>query len=119
SVFNSDLSPLESLVLYLHEQGELRLSEVARRLNRDQRTIWITLRNAKLKKVKLDLKSKVYLPIRILSDRRLSILEHICVQLKEKNGLRFNEIALLLNKAPNTIWTCYTRGIRKGGDSVV
>lgn len=116
TIFSTKLSPLEALVLYLNQQRGMRLSEIAGKLNRDQRTIWITLRNARNKRTGLSTsQTTTYVPLRIFSERKLSILEHLCLYLKDR-GMRLRDISALLGKAPNTIWTCHHRAKEKGGD---
>jgi hypothetical protein len=49
SIFNSKLSALESLVEYLKEQRSLSYHEIAKLLQRDDRTIWTVYSRAKKK----------------------------------------------------------------------
>lgn len=53
------------------------------------------------------------IPITILSDRKLSALEHITTYLKEHHQLNYKEIATLLNRDQRTIWTTYKRALQK------
>ncbi len=57
------------------------------------------------------------IPIAIFSDRTLSTLEHIITYLKEQHGLRYKEIALILNRDQRTVWTTYQRSMKKRGVS--
>ena len=112
-VFKQDIGASESLTKYLKENEELRLSEISRLLNRDQRTIGTNYRNSiKKKRERLELKSKETVPIEIFSDRRLSILESLVSYLKNK-GLKNSEISELLNKDTRNIWTLYSRAENK------
>ncbi|MBW2965246.1 hypothetical protein KY363_07350, partial [Candidatus Woesearchaeota archaeon] len=52
-------------------------------------------------------------PSSIFIDRDLAPLESITEYLKEKHGLSFHEIALLLNRDDRTVWTCYNRASKK------
>ncbi|MBI1969360.1 hypothetical protein HYS48_01585 [Candidatus Woesearchaeota archaeon] len=56
---------------------------------------------------------EVYIPTRIFQDRRLSVLEALVLHLKEKEGLNFHTIAVLLNRDDRTIWTVYHRAKKK------
>jgi hypothetical protein len=52
------------------------------------------------------------IPLDILRDRNLSVLESIVEYLKNK-GLSFHEIAILLNRDERNIWTVYNRAKKK------
>ncbi len=51
----------------------------------------------------------ISIPTSIFQDRELSVLEAIAEYLKEKKGMRYSEIAKLLNRDDRTIWTAYQR----------
>ena len=53
------------------------------------------------------------IPIRILRDRSLSVLEAIVEFLKEEKELSFHEIGVLLNRDERNIWTVYNRAKKK------
>jgi len=55
----------------------------------------------------------INIPCSILNDRNVAVLEAITEYLKDKKGLTYHEIALLLNRDDRTIWTCYYRAKRK------
>ena len=48
-VFSSKLGILEALTVYLKEEKRMRFVDIARVLERDQRTIWTTYHNARRK----------------------------------------------------------------------
>lgn len=51
SVFRDrTLKPLEAVVEYLHDHQKLTLHQIAKLLNRDDRTIWTVLNRAKVKR---------------------------------------------------------------------
>ncbi len=52
-------------------------------------------------------------PLRILQDRTVAVLEAIVEYLKEEKELRYSEIAKLLNRDQRTIWTVYSRVKKK------
>ena len=52
------------------------------------------------------------IPLRILQDRQVAVLEAIVEYLREEKGLTFHRIAVLLNRDDRTIWTAYSR-VRK------
>ena len=113
-VFKQDIGAAESLTKYLKENKKLRLSEIAKLLNRDQRTIGTNYRNSiKKKEEKIILRGKqMNVSVEIFSDRRLSILESLVYYLKNK-GLKNSEIAELLNRDSRNIWTLYSRAKNK------
>lgn len=55
----------------------------------------------------------ISIPTSIFQDRDLSVLEAIAEYLKEKKGMRYSEIAKLLNRDDRTIWTSYKRAKEK------
>lgn len=110
----SKLGPSEKLVKYLKENLGLKLSEIARLLNRDQRTIWLTYNNAanKMKAKIVETKAGMTIPASILRNRKLSILESIVMHLIEK-GMKQSEIAELLGRDIRIIYTIYSRAKNK------
>ena len=53
------------------------------------------------------------LPVGVLKDRNIAILESIVEYLKDINNMKYSEIARLLNRDPRTIWTVYKRAKKK------
>jgi hypothetical protein len=108
-IFNRGLSPAEALAKYLKENMNMRFSEIARLINRDERTIWINYRDAnRKKKEKIKIEKEILVSIEIFADRRLSILESVVYHFKE-NGYRNVEIAEMLGKDQRNISTLYSR----------
>lgn len=124
----ADIHPLEGIVLYL-KQLEISFTEIASLLNRSYATIYTSYRNALKRRIKkkeltkeelkvlkkLNVKSKddVSMPISALGQRPLSILEAVVFYLKQNFGLRYHDIAVLLNRDDRTIWTVYQRAKNK------
>ena len=117
SIFNNKtLSSLETIVKYLKENLNLNYNEIATLLNRNYNPIAITYRNSKKKMPKkLDISSLTKIPIKIFTNRKLSILENLTTYLKEDMLLTYQQIATLLNRNYQTIWTCYHRALKKRG----
>jgi hypothetical protein len=119
-ILSQNLSPLEALVSYLKNNKSQRFCDIAKLLNRDERTIWVTLKNAKKKQDNLYVpgKSAAQIPLALLRNRQLSILEVVSVYLKKK-GLTLTKISSLLKKDTSTIWTAISRAntklAKKGG----
>ncbi len=53
------------------------------------------------------------IPLLVLRDRGLSVLEAIVEYLKDEKRLTYQEIALMLNRNDRTVWTCYNRAKEK------
>lgn len=113
SIFQSNLAPLEALTKYLKENLNYKFSKIASLLNRDQRTIWSAYQSTKNKKIKLNIKSEILVPLSIFSNRKFSILESLVTYLKGKYDFTFHKIALHLNRNDRTIWTVYSRAKKK------
>jgi hypothetical protein len=115
SVFTEALSPFESICKYLKEHLNMTYHEIAVLLDRDDRTIWTVYQHA-MKKDKKPMRvhpSSIIFPVSLLRDRRLSVLEHLVVHVKEYYGMTYHEIAVLLKRDDRTIWTMYQRSLRK------
>lgn len=52
-------------------------------------------------------------PIKVLKNRNLGMLESSVIFLKDEKNLKYSEIAKLLNRNPRTIWTAYNKGKKK------
>ena len=112
-IFKQNIGPAEALCKYLKENKGLRFSEIAKLLNRDQRTIGLNYRNALRKKEeKIVIKEKGLVPIDVFSDRKLSVLESLVYYLRE-GGFKNEEIARILDKDPRNVWTLYSRAVKK------
>ncbi len=116
SIFEKDkkLGPAESLVKYLKENLGMKFSEIAKLLKRDQRTIWLTYSNAKEKKKEPNIikETEIKIPLNIIANRKLSILESVVMHLFGK-GMKKNEIAELLGRDIRVIYTIYSRAKNK------
>ncbi|MBI2102069.1 hypothetical protein HYT53_05665 [Candidatus Woesearchaeota archaeon] len=117
SVFNNDyLSSLENIVKYLRENLLLSFKQIAELTNRNEIALAVTYRNAKKKmeaKFVVTEISPYSIPVSILKDRNISVLENIVAYLKDNFGLAYHKIAVLLNRDDRTIWTVYQRAKKK------
>lgn len=117
SIFNNNLlSSLEAIVKYMKENLRLGSGEIAKLLKRDISTVSSTYIKSK-KKMPSEFSvshSKYFIPLSALSNRNYSILESIVKFLKKNLSLSNNEIARLLNRDNRTIWTVYSRAVKKG-----
>lgn len=117
SVFNNDkLGSLETIVKYLRENLLLSFKQIASLTNRNEIALAVTYRNARKKleaKFVVEEISPYSIPVRILQDRNLSVLENVVSYLKDTFGLAYHKIAVLLNRDDRTVWTVYQRAIKK------
>jgi len=119
-LFNNKLSPLENVILFLTLEHRLSQTEIANLLNRDHTTIWTTFNKA-MKKIPKSrfrefiskLKRDVIIPINLLSNRKLSILESVSTYLKENYKMSNHDISIMLGKNDRTIWTVIDRAKKK------
>ncbi|MBU0461773.1 MAG: hypothetical protein KJ574_04265 [Nanoarchaeota archaeon] len=116
-IFAGKLSPSESLCKYLKENLSLSYKEIARLLNRDERSIWTSHHRANKKMPESysaeKLKNSRMIPIEIFANRGLSVLENLVIYLKEQTGGTNYQTAKLLNKTPSMIYTIYNRAKSK------
>jgi hypothetical protein len=59
-------------------------------------------------------KENASIPVHILQNRKLGVLESVVVYLKEEIGLKYSEIARMLNRDDRTIWNVYNYAKKKG-----
>ncbi|MFC1685903.1 LamG domain-containing protein [Nanoarchaeota archaeon] len=111
TAFASDLGPAETLVKYMKENLDLRLSQISSIIKRDDGAIWKQYNNNKRKKLKIA-KTDVIIPISIFRQRKLSVLESLIIYLRDK-GLSNIEVSRLLDKDPRNIYTVYARAKMK------
>ena len=113
-VFSPELSSLETIVKYLKENLRIPINEISVLLGRSDKTIWQAYNTSK-KKYPFPLRADDFsltVPISIFKDRKLSVLEHIVLYLKER-GLKFSQIARALKRDPRTVWTVYQRAKKR------
>jgi hypothetical protein len=130
-----ELSGLEIVTKYLHEDRGISITRIGELLNRSPKTIWNTYSIASKKSpvhfdlVKLkgdsaaiallrDVSANrrledVSVPLVVISDRSLSVLESISEYLHDSLHLSFNEIACVLHRDNRTVWTVYHRAKKK------
>ena len=116
SVFKNDaLSALETIVKYLRENKLLTFKQIGSLTNRNHVALAVTYRNSKkkLEEKFVEEISAYYVPVSILQDRKLSVLENLVSYLKDSFGLTYHKIAVLLNRNDRTIWTVFQRAKKK------
>ena len=112
---NSDLGSLETIVKYLRENLLLTFRQIAELTGRNPVALAVSYRNARIKLSKpfAEEISTYSIPVSILINRKLSVLENLAAYMKDTFGLTYHNIALLLNRDDRTIWTVYQRAIKK------
>ncbi len=115
-VFIRTVAPLEAVCKYLRENKKLTLRAIATLLKRDVRTVGGTyLRAMKKEKKKFLIKESILtIPIDVIKNRKLSVLENTVKYLREHHMLTLHQIAVLLHRDDRTMWTVYARSQRKG-----
>jgi len=112
--FNKKLGSLETITKYLKENKNLTTKKIAELTGRTTSAITNTYNKAKQKMPEqLTPKSETLIPIHILTNKKLSVLENITVHLKEEQNMKLREIGKLLERNEKTIWTAYNRAKRK------
>ena len=118
SIFCSDLSGLEAVVVYLKDNREKNIAEIASLLNRKKSTIYTTYHKAKEKLPgQLDVSDEsTIIPYLIFADRKFAVLESLVAYLKDGQNHSFAKISTLLNKKYSTVRTVYVRYKKKCGN---
>ena len=114
SIFSFVLSPAEAIVKFLKENYDLKYSEIAKLIQRDERGIWGSYRraNKKLPSKIIPKQPDILIPISVFTNKN-SIFESLVVYLRDTRNMKGTQIAQLLNKKPSTIWTVYNRAKQK------
>ncbi len=103
SLFSGRLAASEVIVKYLKEKG-LSYAEIAKIINRDQRTVWVTYSKA-IKKQKQPfpaMKDELLIDISIFSTRKPPL--HSLISHLVERGYSLKQIASMLNRSYKNIW---------------
>ncbi len=111
------LSFSESLVEYLKDQLQFSYHEIGELTNRDERNIWTLHNRARVKREEKPHQMKqapvVHIPLSVVCDRSISILEVVVEHLRDKAGLKNHQVASVLNRSVKTVSTAYVRTKKK------
>lgn len=115
NIFCSDLGSLEAITKYLKENLGLTYSEIAAILNRDERTIWGTYSSSREKYPEAFMQDygSITIPSSRFRNRNLGVLEALSFYLKQDLGLKYCQIAGLIQRDDRTVWTAISRARRK------
>jgi len=114
-IFNSKLSPFECIVKYLKENKGMRLKDIAILLDKKVPACWTAYKNSCKKfggKISVNM-SEYDIPFTKLKPEKLSILELVCVYLKDTFELSYHDIGIMIQRNEKTVWTCYNRAKKK------
>jgi DNA-binding CsgD family transcriptional regulator len=103
-LFGIRLGVLETIVKYLRETG-LSYAEIAKILERDQRTIWTSYNKAtKKQNTPFTINSDdQFIDIGIFADKKYSPMQRLVTELISK-GYSLKDISSLLNRSYKNIW---------------
>jgi hypothetical protein len=109
------LGILEAATKYLKENQSMKYCDIAKYLNRSQKTVWVSYNKA-LKKVEKKFENqeiKYHVPINVFSNRKLGPLESLVVYLKDDLKLSIQEISNYINRNYMTVYLSYKNGKKK------
>jgi predicted DNA-binding protein (UPF0251 family) len=111
-----DLGILEAVVKCLKEDRKKTITEIAKAMKRDKRTIWSTYDAAKEKVPgRLSVDGDL-VPVSLFSNRGLGALESLAVYLHTEKALKYSQIARILHRDQRTIWTVCSRAKKKNAN---
>jgi len=114
SIFVKQLSSLETISKYLHENKKLSFKKISVLLERSNINIWNSYERSRKKySAKLKVKDSYLIPLSALINEGFTLLENIVLYLKNNLELSYHEIALVLYRDDRTIWTVYQRAKKK------
>ena len=108
NIFSTKLGALEAITKYLKENINLPYIQIAKLLNRNQKTIWTAYHKSQQKHPTALTIKEQQIPIQIFKNKKLTILEALILHLRKQN-LKYIEISELLNRDQRNIWTIYSR----------
>ena len=114
TIFSKEIGGLEVVVKFMKENLNMNYHEIAGALQRDERTIW-TAYNKAIEKDKTPIKvedNEITISVELLRNRNFTVFEIIISSLKEQ-GMKFSEIAKLLDRDQRNIWTIYSNACVK------
>ena len=99
----------------MKENLDLRNKDIAKLIGRSDKTVSQAYQASRKKlSEKFEIEEcEYYIPIKILAERKLSVLESIAKFLADNYDLSLSKIAKLLHRDPRTIWTVYSRARKK------
>lgn len=110
-----ELTFLEALVKYLHENQNMRFSDIARSLDKNPVSIHGCYKKSKTKhpnQFSPDL-GKGEIPLAIFTNKKFTISESLVHYLSQEKRMRYIDIAQLLHRDSRTIWSLAKRALKK------
>ncbi|MBW2971040.1 hypothetical protein KY320_02670 [Candidatus Woesearchaeota archaeon] len=115
SIFTRELGVNEAIVKFLKENKAMSNKEIAELMKKSENNIAVTYykARAKQKEIFTDLDYTHAVPIKALRQKEFTSIEAVVVHYKKELGLRFSQIAKIMNRDDRTIWTIYNRCQKK------
>ena len=115
---NNNLSEKEETDELVNDLSKIEIKDILKvfvnHLQKDHKLSTDKIKDLFGKSVRKDL-----LPISIFNNNELSCLETIVKFLREEFGLRYHEIAVLINRNDRTIWATYNVACKKRKEKLV
>ena len=102
-----EIGNVAAVAKYLQETKALDIQQIAELLKRDPKSIHASL--AKAKQVRIDWESAFFVPINVLTDPALSMLEGVVEYLRKDKGYKPFQIASLLDRDQRVIAVLWQR----------
>ena len=101
----------------MKENLEMKYSEIAILLLRDERTIWTSYNKTKKKLGVMFVVggAALTIPLSEFKGGKLTILERVIIYLRDKKRMKYSEIAEIINRDQRNVWAIYSRASSKLG----
>ncbi|HOI18775.1 MAG TPA: hypothetical protein PLX15_02840 [Candidatus Woesearchaeota archaeon] len=113
SVFSNKSAPLQSLIRYLKEIKKVKNCDIAKTINRSQKTIYSSYIQSKDYSFNVNKNDSIKIPLLELANSNSTISENLIYFLKSKENLKTVEIAIILKRSPSCISQIHKRSIKK------
>jgi predicted DNA-binding protein (UPF0251 family) len=110
SIFKKELGGLEAVVKYMKENLDMKYSEIANLLNRDQRTVWTAYSKAVAKKPQKLRARGFTVPLAVFTEQA-TVLKAVIRHLR-KRSMKYSEISKLIHRDERNVWTICNRKSR-------
>jgi hypothetical protein len=112
---NPELGILQALTIYLHEIRNQSFHEIARLLDRNDRTIWASYHQGKEQGLtQPNANNQLQVPVALFSNRKVGPLQALVYYLRSERKLTRAQIAGLLSRSYTTIYLTEKNAIKRG-----
>lgn len=113
-ISQQQIGSLEAICRHLRNTRTFTYAQIGRLLGRDARTVWASCSKANASGAQITMEhGAVQIPLAVLADEQLSILEAVVVHLREDLGYKPFQIAELLDRDQRVVATIWQRAMRK------